>query len=544
MLKRRFDLNISGVFPFLYYSILLVSGLYAIPGLAIPVSSTVEWQPCHQEAGPFECARFDVPLVHDAAPGEESPGVSIAMVRLPAADPERRIGTLFFNPGGPGVSGVDFLLRNGPQLYTDDVRARYDLVGFDPRGIARSDALTCLGTPDLLSGILAELGYIRKDFPGSLEEIVARWMYDLSLVTNCNERGGAIIDYMTTADVARDLDLLRQAVGDEQLNFAGYSYGSYLGVTYANLFPDKVGALVVDGVIDPIAWATGRDGEHVTTPVSTRLRSDAGAMATLGEFFRLCDEGNNCAFAGDSAARFAALAESLRTRPLVATLANGRNLELEYELLIVVTRGVLNAPQLWRVFAQFLAAVEAQAPPADIGNILSQFLPPSEGGLNQEAFHGVMCSDSDNPREFWAWPVAAASKASDVPRGAVGSSTQVASRPRNSGCDFSKVAAKARGAKGVRKGFQKCFQKDCRIRPLLTRSSNQRGMAGRSRNRSNTKRTSTMATQVASTRPKPCKACRRRARRWSCRRAGILAVVVIAQKWGDSREVLAEPSTL
>lgn len=107
----------------------------------------------------------------------------------------------------------------------------------------------------------------------------------------CDERGGRIIDHMSTANVARDMELLRRAVGDAKLTYAGYSYGSYLGVTYANLFPDRVRALVVDGVLDPVAWATGRANQAATLPFSTRLRSDAEAQATLEEFFRLCDAG-------------------------------------------------------------------------------------------------------------------------------------------------------------------------------------------------------------------------------------------------------------
>ena len=107
----------------------------------------------------------------------------------------------------------------------------------------------------------------------------------------CRERGGPIRDHMSTANVARDLDVLRELVGDDKLNYAGVSYGSYLGVTYANLFPDRVRALVVDGVLDPIAWSTGRGVEGFLVPFSTRLRSDAGAQATLNEFFRLCDAG-------------------------------------------------------------------------------------------------------------------------------------------------------------------------------------------------------------------------------------------------------------
>jgi pimeloyl-ACP methyl ester carboxylesterase len=96
---------------------------------------------------------------------------------------------------------------------------------------------------------------------------------------------------MSTANVARDLDLLKQAVGDPKLNYIGYSYGSYIGLTYANLFPDNFRALVVDGVVDPIAWATGYGNEGSTLQISTRLRSEMGAQATLNEFFRLCDAG-------------------------------------------------------------------------------------------------------------------------------------------------------------------------------------------------------------------------------------------------------------
>ncbi len=123
---------------------------------------------------------------------------------------------------------------------------------------------------------------------------------------------------MATADVAHDLDLLHAAVGDRQLTYAGYSYGSVLGITYANLFPGRVRALVLDGVVDPIAWATGRGDEARTQPVYNRLGNPAGAQATLDEFFRLCDQAGTagCAFAGNAEQRFAALAQRLRHDPI------------------------------------------------------------------------------------------------------------------------------------------------------------------------------------------------------------------------------------
>jgi len=287
----------SKVCRWLYSVIFLALGLCAVPSEATPGKLAPDWKPCFQETGhPFECATVSVPLIHGRRPDYRwhpwNQMVSIAVTRLPAAGTGPRVGSLFLNPGGPGSSGVDFLVGVGPRLYTDEVRARYDLVGFDPRGIARSDALVCFRSFEELDPIPQQ-----PDYPLSLEEVIARRASDRYFAELCDERASAIIDYMTTADVARDLDLLRQAVGDEQLNYAGFSYGSYLGMTYANLFPSKVGAVVIDGVLDPIAWATGRHGQRFSAPFSSRTRSDAGALDTLNEFFRLCDEGSGCALA-------------------------------------------------------------------------------------------------------------------------------------------------------------------------------------------------------------------------------------------------------
>jgi alpha/beta hydrolase fold len=124
------------------FSILLMTGLwFALPTVSASaaVPPKIAWSPCNRSLGfPFECGTVQVPLDYD---NQGIAAVSIALVRLPASDPARRIGSLFLNPGGPGGSGVDFVLNVGPFLYTDEVRARFDVVGFDPRGIARSTAL-------------------------------------------------------------------------------------------------------------------------------------------------------------------------------------------------------------------------------------------------------------------------------------------------------------------------------------------------------------------------------------------------------------------
>src|SRR5215210_6210222 len=288
---------------------------------APPSKSKIGWSSCSQSFGPFECGTVQVPLDYDEPAGAV---ISIALVRLPATDPAHRIGSLLLNPGGPGGSGVDFALGAGPFLFTDEVRARFDLVGFDPRGIARSTALRCFGTPRQWGPLFTPFA-----FPLTPEEEEVWITSDLYLVDACAQRGGRIVDHMSTANVARDLDVLRQAVGDAKLTYYGVSYGSFLGQTYANLFPNSFRTLVIDGVLDPIAWVN----QGGAIPFSTRLRSSAGAIATLNEFFRLCDEGgeDNCAFAPDSAERYAALAEKLLDDgPVTITFPDGSTFELSY----------------------------------------------------------------------------------------------------------------------------------------------------------------------------------------------------------------------
>jgi len=372
-------------------------------------ATDINWEPCYQVLGPFECAIVRVPLDHERPTGKK---IDIALARLPAGDPEARIGSIFLNPGGPGGSGVDMLLFAGPLLFSNTVRSRFDLVGFDPRGILRSDPLLCFDTLDEVFGILPPFA-----FPVTAEEEAVQATADGALDAACQADGGDIKDHMATADVARDLDYLRQMVGDEGLSFAGYSYGSFLGVTYANMFPDKVRAVVVDGVLDPIAWTTG-SGDADVTPFSTRLRSDAGAKATLDEFFRLCDVAGSagCAFAGDSAARFAALADALLASPIeIVDPFSGETFLLTYADLIGFMLGSLYGSDGWASTAEVLADIEAQADPAVLGVELEAAW--QRTGLADryvrypnfiEGFVGVACSDSDNPDDHSFWSAAGA----------------------------------------------------------------------------------------------------------------------------------------
>jgi pimeloyl-ACP methyl ester carboxylesterase len=367
--------------------------------LAVP---HLTWIKC---GGRMQCARARVPLDYDQPLG---PSISLALIRLPATDQAHKIGSIFLNPGGPGGSGVDAVRESGPYLFSPQVRARFDIVGFDPRGIIRSTPLRCFDTIDQAFGTVAPF-----PFPVTMRQQRV-WLHsDRALAAACAKHGGPIMDHMATADAARDLDLLRRAVGDAKLTYYGVSYGTYLGETYASLFPGKVRALVIDGVINPVAWSTGRNGQSRTLPFSTRLLSAQGAYASLGQFFTLCHRGAaNCAFSdGSPRARYAALAHRLRLHPIRIDDGGGTE-TFTYADLVSLTLGSLYDPLSWPSLADVLQQLDT-TPHAAAHAIHT--LRVRLGAATQqrypnflEGFPGVACSDSDNPNAPAAWGRAAA----------------------------------------------------------------------------------------------------------------------------------------
>ena len=397
-------------------SVVAVVSVIAAPVAdAAPVRSTIHWSACYKALAAefgvrYECATVNVPLDYAVRKG---PVVQLALVRLPATNQAAKIGSLFLNPGGPGGSGVDFALFFGPfaaSVWGNQVRARFDIVGFDPRGIGRSTAIKCFGNEKQAVRVFPPFAF---PLTTAEEALVARG--DGLLAHQCAQRGNKISAHMSTANVARDLDLLRQAVGDQRLNYVGLSYGTYLGVMYANLFPNRVRSLVVDGVLDPIAWAN----VNGAIPFSTRLRSDQGAQVTLDRFFALCEgaENANCALASNPtrspADRFAALAGRLRTAPVLVTdPETGERFFFTYQDLIGVTLGSLYDPFSYADLAEMLAALESVASPARIGAALAR-LEASTGLVNKrgfphyvnfaEGFPAVACEDGNNPTDYHVW---------------------------------------------------------------------------------------------------------------------------------------------
>ncbi|WP_346927360.1 alpha/beta hydrolase [uncultured Arthrobacter sp.] len=198
----------------------------------------VAWAPCESD---FECAKIKVPMDYGKPDGES---IEIAALRLPSEGSNKK-GSLLVNPGGPGGSGYDFVRDAGATNISEKVRSNYDIVGFDPRGVKRSAPVTCLTDQERDA---ARAKVYALDTDAGLAEALAD---NKAIAAKCAEKTGPVLGHVDTVSAAKDLDILRGVLNDSKLNYLGYSYGTFLGSTYASLFPDNVGRMVLDGAMDP-----------------------------------------------------------------------------------------------------------------------------------------------------------------------------------------------------------------------------------------------------------------------------------------------------
>jgi pimeloyl-ACP methyl ester carboxylesterase len=357
----------------------------------------------------FQCATARrVPLDYDRPRGRR---IELAVIRHRATDPDRRLGTLFFNPGGPGAPGTHFL----PSLYDDfpaELRARFDITSWDPRAVGSSTAVQCFANERAEARFLAR---IPVGFPVGGAERQAWTRGNAGLSRRCERRNGRLLEHVSTADTARDLDLLRRAVGDRRLNYYGASYGTFLGATYANLFPRRVGRMVLDANLDPVAYT--RKG--VRPPfLSTwlRTRTDEGAAETLRAFLDLCGRAAtaDCAFSAGSPeatqAKWSTLLARLRSQPV--RLDAGSEPTTYAALVFQVIAGLYRVDPGWTTTAELIqsawAASEASARASTPGPTASPMRRPGDRRvwaraaeqkyLGAEQQRAIMCAESPNPR--------------------------------------------------------------------------------------------------------------------------------------------------
>lgn len=235
---------------------------------------TVHWSDC---GNGFQCASINVPLDYNKPNGTT---ISLAITRKPATDQAHRIGSLLLNPGGPGGSGIDY--AHSANVVSSAVAARFDLVGFDPRGVGQSTAVHCL-TASQMDTFLN----VPPD-PAGGAELAQEVDQSKFFAQQCEKNSASLLPYVGTVNAARDMDVLRGVLGDDKLYYLGKSYGTYLGAVYAEEFPNRVGRLVLDGAIDPSLTAD-----------QLNLAQAVAFDAALRQFAQDCATHSDCPLGSD-----------------------------------------------------------------------------------------------------------------------------------------------------------------------------------------------------------------------------------------------------
>jgi pimeloyl-ACP methyl ester carboxylesterase len=300
-------------------------------------SSTIGWSDCGSSVvADLECASLTVPLDHERPDGRT---IEIALARVATAEDDERIGSLLFNPGGPGASGIEFL-EAASFVVPGEIAQRFDLVSFDPRGVGSSTAVDCDIEFD------DEITLLEPGDDAGWAALVAE---SEQLASTCTAETVEIGPWLGTNNAARDLDLIREALGDQDLNYVGFSYGTRLGATYAELFPDRVRALVLDGAVKPTADFAELDAEQA-----------ASLDRAFERFAVACDADPDCALAsvGPTLEVFASLVESLAVIESLPTDDPDRVLTSgELHLAAIAA---LYSTQLWPILADGLRAASVE----------------------------------------------------------------------------------------------------------------------------------------------------------------------------------------
>jgi pimeloyl-ACP methyl ester carboxylesterase len=335
-----------------------------VTAAAEPAASTINWQPCGEDAPGVDCATIEVPLDYARPHGKQ---IHIGLARRPATDQAHRIGSVLVDPGGPGGSGVAFVM--GGDTVTPDVAARFDQVGFDPRGINTSSQLLCdAGLDDQVNAAKHPTNQAEFDRLATLN----RALHD-----SCRANSDGLAEHVDNLNTARDMDAVRKALGEKKLTFVGYSYGSLMGQQYAQLFPRNVRALVMDGNMDHSLRTAWDFASTETAPVEEAFH----------EFAQWCDTTATCALNGlDTTAVYT----DLKARAKAGTLVDADGNKVDFYGL-AGNAFVVVFPQAWSFVADELRALRDGTPP-----------PPTTASAAAEIVNDpyppIWCSD-------WKYPV-------------------------------------------------------------------------------------------------------------------------------------------
>lgn len=308
----------------------------------------LSWRECGVPG--FECSTMKAPLDYAKPDGE---AIKLAVSRKKATGPGKRLGSLLVNPGGPGGSAIGYLQSYAALGYPEEVRAQYDMVAVDPRGVARSEPVSCLDGKQMDA-------YTQTDITPDDERETAQLSVSFKkFAAGCGKQSGAVLPHVSTVEAARDMDVLRATLGDEKLSYVGASYGTFLGATYAGLYPDRAGRLVLDGAMDPSLPAR-RMNRDQTAGFETAFRS----------FAKDCVARKDCPLGtqdeADASKRLKSLFADLDRTPLPTGDSDGRKLG---EAL--ATTGVIAAMYDEAAWPQLRAALTSATKEKDGAGLLS-----------------------------------------------------------------------------------------------------------------------------------------------------------------------------
>jgi len=374
----------------------------SVPTTAAPATSApplpvnpVGWLPCG--AG-LECGIVAAPLDYSHPQGRV---IGISVERHKATDPAHRIGSLVINPGGPGDSGIDDLPTE-LRILTPDLLARFDIVSFDPRGVGRSSPIHCSTGQAGPTSVAVTPSLLPDPVPQNDTERQQMVDENRAYALACQRVSGDLLPFVGTVDVARDLDRIRAAVGDDRLTFLGHSYGTLLGATYAEMFPGRTRAMVLDGAIDP-----------ALSLAQMSLVQAEGFDASLQQFFTWCRTSPACAWrpAGDSYAALGALMAAVRATPLPA---GGSRHAGPGELYLAVL-DTLYARSFWPSLGRALAAAAqgGGGPLVALSDGYRQHGSPNSNAL--DAMAAINCLDHPTSRDSASYAEAAANATRQAP---------------------------------------------------------------------------------------------------------------------------------
>ncbi len=362
------------------------------PGAGQTTAPQAMWKSCHEFLGDAagdipsaRCTTVPVPI-DDADP--TGPQAQLAVIKIPASG--ERIGALFVNPGGPGASAVDSAAGMGYALAGSPINEHFDIVGFDPRGVGYS-------TPQVRCRTDAEFDAWRRNpmVDYSPAGVAAIEQLNRDYAKECADKmGTAFLAGVGTASAAKDMDAVRQVLGDDQINYLGFSYGTELGTAYLEEFPDRVRTMVLDGAIDPAQDTSDSIIQQMT-----------GFQVVFNDYAADCAKSAGCPLGTDPAQwvnRYHQLVDPLAVKPGPASDPRG----LSYQDAITGTFNALYAPQYWKFLTSGLLGLARQTDAGDLLLLADEYEgrdPYGHYSNGQDAFNAIRCVDSPTPTDPAVW---------------------------------------------------------------------------------------------------------------------------------------------